>query len=175
MRATGAGGLPGMRTSSDGEPSAAVGVPAARGNNSGSGPVVRAAGPPKPLVLPGLPPRPSDVIDEDQERWLIQKEDKMDYGPFSLRDVRAQIEKGTVTSEHNILDNETGERRRVADHALIGAMSREWTAKHAELDRQMKDQSERARHRCEKGQVTLGLVCRVGGAQEDPADLRTHR
>ncbi|MFT3754973.1 MAG: AgmX/PglI C-terminal domain-containing protein [Pseudoxanthomonas sp.] len=157
MRATG-GGLPGMRASGDGEPSGALGVP--RGPNSGSGPVVRAAAP-KPLALPGLPPRPGDVIDEDQERWLIQKEDKMDYGPFSLRDVRAQIEKGTVTAEHNILDNETGERRRVADHALIGAMAREWTAKHAELDRQMKDQSERAKHRDAVLKLLSGIFAAV--------------
>lgn len=111
--------------------------------SSGAGPAMKPPG----LNLPGLPPRPADRIDEDQERWLIQKEDKMDYGPFSLREVRAQIEKGTVHSEHMILDNETGQRTRVADHTLIGQMSREWTAKHAELDRQMKDQAERARYR----------------------------
>jgi len=71
----------------------------------------------------------------------------MDYGPFSMREVRAQIEQGKVHADHNILDNETGERRRVADHPLVGTLAREWTAKHAELDRQLKDQKERAKHR----------------------------
>jgi hypothetical protein len=156
-----AGSLPGMRAPGEPEASGGVGVPPMRGNTSGSGPVVRPAGPPRPLALPGLPPRPADVIDEDQERWLIQKEDKMDYGPFSLRDVRAQIEKGTVTADHNILDNETGERRRVADHALIGPMAREWTAKHAELDRQMKDQAERAKHRDAVVKLLSGIFAAV--------------
>ncbi len=96
--------------------------------------------------MPGLPPRPGEVFDEEQERWLIQKEDKMDYGPFSMREVRAQIEQGKVHADHNILDNETGDRRRVADHPLIGQMAREWTAKHAELERQLKDQKDRAKH-----------------------------
>lgn len=105
---------------------------------------------PKPLASgqhPGLPPRPGDKVDEDAERFLIQKEDKMDYGPFSLRDIRAQIEQGKVHADHNILDNETGERRRIADHPLIGQMAREWTAKHAELERQLRDQKESAKHR----------------------------
>lgn len=138
--------LPGMRTG----PS----LPGMRGPDEGSGairpPMSTGSGPalkPSGLNLPGLPPRPADRIDEEQERWLIQKEDKMDYGPFSLREVRAQIEKGTVHADHNILDNETGQRTRVADHSLLGQMAREWTAKHAELDRQMKDQAERAKYR----------------------------
>lgn len=138
--------LPGMRTG----PS----LPGMRGPDEGSGamrpPMSTGSGPalkPPSLNLPGLPPRPADRIDEEQERWLIQKEDKMDYGPFSLREVRAQIEKGTVHADHNILDNETGQRTRVADHSLLGQMAREWTAKHAELDRQMKDQAERAKYR----------------------------
>jgi hypothetical protein len=142
--------LPGMRApGSDGaaEPSGAAAPP---------------AGPPprRELSLPGLPPpprssgghgalppRPGDVFDEDQERWLIQKEDKLDYGPFSMREVRSQIEQGKILADHFILDNETNDRRRVADNQLIGAMAREWTAKHAELDRQMRDQAERNRYR----------------------------
>ena len=105
---------------------------------------------PKPMASgqhAGLPPRPGDKVDEDAERFLIQKEDKMDYGPFSLRDIRAQIEQGKVHADHNILDNETGERRRIADHPLLGKMAREWTAKHAELERQLRDQKESAKHR----------------------------
>jgi hypothetical protein len=142
--------LPGVRGASG---AVAIPSPAVA---SGPAPVSASArnslpGLPPPPAASGrrasLPPRPGDVMDEDQERWLIQKEDKMDYGPFSLRDVRAQIEQGKVHADHNILDNETGDRRRVADHPLIGQMAREWTAKHAELERQLKDQKERAKHR----------------------------
>lgn len=94
-----------------------------------------------------LPPRPGERLDEDAERFLIQKEDKMDYGPFSLRDIKAQIEQGKVHAEHTIIDNETGDRRRVADSPHVGQMAREWTAKHAELERQLKDQKEQAKYR----------------------------
>jgi len=110
-------------------------------------PPPKGTGPQAALSSPGLPPRPGEIFDEEQERWLIQKEDKMDYGPFSMREVRAQIEQGKVHAEHNILDNETGDRRRIADHPIIGQMAREWTAKHAELERQLKDQKDRAKHR----------------------------
>ena len=143
--------LPGMRAPDAPE---GAGPPPPRGPKStGSSPSMK----PPALNLPGLPPRPADRIDEDQERWLIQKEDKMDYGPFSLREVRAQIEKGTVHADHMILDNETGQRVRVADHTLIGQMAREWTAKHAELDRQMKDQAERARYRAGVVKMLSGI------------------
>jgi hypothetical protein len=115
--------------------------PRASGQHSATPPLTPSLG------LAGLPPRPGEKFDEEQERFLIQKEDKMDYGPFSMREVRAQIEQGKVHAEHNILDNETGDRRRIADHPLIGQMAREWTAKHAELERQLKDQKDRATHR----------------------------
>src|SRR6185295_15845650 len=110
----------------------------------------------------GLPPRPGETFDEEQERFLIQKEDKMDYGPFSMREVRAQIEQGKVHADHNILDNETGDRRRIADHPLIGQMAREWTAKHAELERQLKDQKERAKYRDNVVKMLSGIFAVLG-------------
>lgn len=85
--------------------------------------------------------------DEDQERWLIQKEDKMDYGPFPLREVRSQIEKGTISADHMILDMETGNRRRVREHPQLAAMSREWEGRHAQTAMERRDQSERSKHR----------------------------
>jgi hypothetical protein len=142
--------LPGVRSAAP--PSSAAGSPAPA---EGEGLPARSSLPNLPGLPPpprssgahDLPPRPGERFDEEQERFLIQKEDKMDYGPFSMREVRAQIEQGKVHADHNILDNETGDRRRIADHPLIGQMAREWTAKHAELERQLKDQKDRARHR----------------------------
>ena len=143
--------LPGVRSEASGSLSknSLPGMPGMPGMPPprGSGQHV-STGPQTPsLGAPGLPPRPGEKFDEEQERFLIQKEDKMDYGPFSMREVRAQIEQGKVHAEHNILDNETGDRRRIADHPLIGQMAREWTAKHAELERQLKDQKDKAKHR----------------------------
>src|SRR5262245_42691855 len=69
--------------------------------DAGSGPAAQPApaGPPAGFggLPPGLPKPPTPFSsgghaagapDEEQERWLIQKEDKMDYGPFSMREVR---------------------------------------------------------------------------------------
>jgi serine/threonine-protein kinase len=39
------------------------------------------------------------AADDTQERWLIQK-DKLDFGPFSLAQIRAQIERGEIVGEH---------------------------------------------------------------------------
>jgi eukaryotic-like serine/threonine-protein kinase len=54
------------------------------------------------------------AIDDAQERWLIQK-DRLDFGPFSLTQVRAQIARGEVLGEHMIVDSDTGARKKVKD------------------------------------------------------------
>ena len=54
------------------------------------------------------------AIDEAQERWLIQK-DNLDFGPFSLAQVRAQIARGEIIGEHMIVDSDTGARKKVKD------------------------------------------------------------
>ncbi len=54
------------------------------------------------------------AIDDAQERWLIQK-DRLDFGPFSLAQVRAQISRGEILGEHMIVDSDTGARKKVKD------------------------------------------------------------
>ena len=54
------------------------------------------------------------AVDDAQERWLIQK-DKLDFGPFSLTQIRAQIERGEIIGEHLIVDSDTGARHKVKD------------------------------------------------------------
>ena len=54
------------------------------------------------------------AIDDSQERWLIQK-DRLDFGPFSLAQVRAQISRGEILGEHMIVDSDTGARKKVKD------------------------------------------------------------
>ena len=54
------------------------------------------------------------AIDDAQERWLIQK-DRLDFGPFSLAQVRAQIARGEIIGEHLIVDSDTGARKKVKD------------------------------------------------------------
>jgi serine/threonine protein kinase len=58
------------------------------------------------------------AIDEAQERWLIQK-DRLDFGPFSLAQVRAQIARGEIVGEHMIVDSDTGARKKVKDFPAL--------------------------------------------------------
>lgn len=56
---------------------------------------------------------------ENDERWLVHK-DRLDYGPFSLAQIMAQIERGDFKSDHMIVDVDSGERQRIKEHPLLG-------------------------------------------------------
>ena len=58
------------------------------------------------------------AADDTQERWLIQK-DKLDFGPFSLAQIRAQIERGEILGDHMIVDSDTGARKKVKDFPAL--------------------------------------------------------
>jgi hypothetical protein len=60
----------------------------------------------------------SGSADDTSERWLIQK-DKLDFGPFSLAQIRAQIERGEIQGEHMIVDSDTGARKKVKDFPAL--------------------------------------------------------
>jgi protein kinase-like protein len=59
---------------------------------------------------------------DSDERWLIQK-DRLDYGPFSLAQLMAQIERGAFGADHLIVDIDSGERQKVKDHPMLGAFA----------------------------------------------------
>jgi hypothetical protein len=63
------------------------------------------------------------VGDENTERWLVQK-DKLDFGPFSLAQIRAQIERGEIQSEHLIVDTDSGERKKVKEFPGLGEFTK---------------------------------------------------
>ncbi len=73
------------------------------------------------------------VIDESQERWLIQK-DRLDFGPFSLTQIRAQIGRGEILGEHLIVDTDTGERQKVKEFPLLREFTRT-SERHREQNR----------------------------------------
>jgi hypothetical protein len=93
---------------------------------------------------------------ENDERWLIQK-DKLDYGPFSLAQVMAQIERGVFKAEHMIVDVESGERKKIKDHPLLGEFALDADRK---LEKQRRAQAEVAHEHVErkKGRVTRLIV-----------------
>ena len=82
-----------------------------------------------PAASPGASGSGNPVIDralssalaDSTEKWLITK-GKLDYGPFSLSDVVAQIDKGEVVAGNVIVDKDTGARSNVDAHPLLGPM-----------------------------------------------------
>jgi hypothetical protein len=55
----------------------------------------------------------------DAERWLVQK-DKLDFGPFSMQQVKAQLEQGIFGADHLIVDMDSGARVKIKDHPQLG-------------------------------------------------------
>jgi len=113
-------------------------------------------------------PAPLPVGPEDNvEKWLVHK-DSLDFGPFSMVQIRAQIERGEILADHLVIDNDSGTKIRVRDIPGLGAM-----AKHAgrRLEAARRAQAE---HRSEKSEkkksvftgvvVTLVLLAVAAGA-----------
>ena len=75
------------------------------------------------------------ALADTTEKWLIGK-NRMDYGPFSLADVIAQIERGEIVAGNQIQDKDSGARTAVEDHPLLGPL--------VEAARQRRDDQRRA-------------------------------
>jgi hypothetical protein len=90
------------------------------------------------------------AVDEAQERWLIQK-DRLDFGPFSLAQIRAQIQRGEIIGEHMIVDSDTGTRSKVKDFAPLRDFARHSERQieqnrraHAEIKHEKSEKAKRA-------------------------------
>jgi len=75
------------------------------------------------------------ALADTTEKWLISR-NRMDYGPFSLADVIAQIERGEIVAGNVIQDKDSGARSDVGDHPLLGPI--------VETTRQQRDDQRRA-------------------------------
>ena len=83
----------------------------------------------------GPDPALAAALADTTEKWLIGK-NRMDYGPFSLADVIAQIERGEIVAGDHIQDKDSGARVDVGDHPLLGPL--------VEAARQKRDDARRA-------------------------------
>ena len=106
------------------------------------------------------------AIDDAQERWLIQK-DRLDFGPFSLAQIRAQIQRGEIIGEHMIVDSDTGARKKVKDFAPLRDFARHSERQieqnrraHAEIRHEKSEKAKRA--------FTM-LIVSDRGARRSPA------
>jgi len=103
-----------------------------------------------------LHPALAAALADANEKWLISK-DRMDYGPFALAEVIAQIERGEIVRGHHIQDKDTGARAGIADHPLLGPIVE---AARQRLDDARRAQAEvKAQHRDRKrGALLYGLI-----------------
>lgn len=114
-----------------------------------------------PELVRGRIPTPSVFGDDDaDERWLVQK-DKLDFGPFTLQEVKRQIERGDIKGDHVLIDNTTGQRKRVKDHPAVQAFYAE-AEKRLEQRRRSEAEAklERAEKRKSRGLI-VGLIVTV--------------
>ncbi len=105
------------------------------------------------------------ALSDSAEKWLVSK-GQLDYGPFSLADVVAQIEEGKILGNHIIVDKDTGARAEVGGHPLLGPIS---DAAKARIDEARRVAAETAHRRTETKRgamlyVLIGVaVIAVGG------------
>lgn len=91
------------------------------------------------------------ALADTTEKWLIGK-NRMDYGPFSLADVMAQIERGEIVAGNHIQDKDTGARVNVESHPLLGPIVE---ATRQKLDDQRRAQAEVKEQRRDKKRGAL--------------------
>ncbi len=85
-------------------------------------------------------------ISEEYERWLVQK-DNLDFGPFSLAQVMAQMEKGNFSGEHFIVDADSGDRQKIKEHPQLAEFTRVVERK---LEAQRRTRAEQAHEHAER-------------------------
>ncbi|HEY0989844.1 MAG TPA: hypothetical protein VGD80_22400 [Kofleriaceae bacterium] len=96
------------------------------------------------------------AVADTTEKWLISR-NRMDYGPFSLADVIAQIERGEVVAGHFIQDKDSGERTDVADHPLLGPIVDAARQKHDDQRRAQAEVKEQSRDK-KRGAMLYGMI-----------------
>jgi hypothetical protein len=107
------------------------------------------------------------ALSDSAEKWLVSK-GQLDYGPFSLADVVAQIEEGKIVGNHVIVDKDTGARAEVGQHPLLGPIS---DAARARLDEARRVAAETAHRRTENKRgvmlyvlIAVAVIAVGGGA-----------
>lgn len=96
------------------------------------------------------------ALSDSAEKWLISK-GQLDYGPFSLADVVAQIEDGKILGNHIIVDKDTGARAEVGSHPLLGPVSDAAKARHDEA-RRVAAETKHRRTETKRGAMLYALI-----------------
>ncbi len=108
--------------------------------------------------------RPFDVsaaagLSQEEARWLVQK-DRLDFGPFSLQQVKAQIEQGVFRGDNLIVDMDSGSRQKIMDHPQLGDFAR---SSERRLEHARRVQAEHVHEKVERKQYKA-FVLIIGAA-----------
>jgi hypothetical protein len=96
------------------------------------------------------------ALADTTEKWLIGK-NRMDYGPFSLAEVIAQIERGEIVAGHYIQDKDSGARADVGDHPLLGPLVEAARQNRDDARRAQAEVKEQSRDK-QRGAMLYGLI-----------------
>lgn len=96
------------------------------------------------------------MVDETEQRWLIQK-GRLDFGPFSLTEIKQLIDRNEVLPEHVIIDNDSGRRGQIGEHPLLGDLVNQAAAKRDE-HRRVNAEATMVKHDRRKGVVLYGFI-----------------
>jgi len=96
------------------------------------------------------------ALADTTEKWLISR-NRMDYGPFSLADVIAQIERGEIVAGNHIQDKDSGARSDVGDHPLLGPIIETCRQKRDEQRRAQAEVKEQSRDK-KRGAMLYGMI-----------------
>ena len=105
-------------------------------------------------------------LSQGEARWLLQK-DRLDYGPFSLEQVKQQISDGHFRGDNLIVEMDTGDRQKIMDHPQLGDFARQAERRLEHVRRQRAEQAtqtvERTKHRATLVIISAAVVVLGGG------------
>jgi eukaryotic-like serine/threonine-protein kinase len=93
-------------------------------------------------------------LSQGEARWLVQK-DKLDYGPFSLDQLKHQITDGVFRGDHLIVDMDSGARQKIFDHPQLGDFTRQAERR---LEQLRRHKAEHANEKVEKKKYRATVV-----------------
>ena len=115
---------------------------------------------PAPTALPGL--KAPQRNQEDEERWLVQKQG-LDYGPYTGRQVKKQVEDGEINESTTILDCDNSSRKAIGDHEFFHAFIDDWRKNVAKREA-LRDSAAIEKSMKHAGKKSFGLSFGIAGA-----------
>ena len=126
-------------------------------------------------MIPGQVPRQDSIEamlavdgEDESERWLVQK-DRLDFGPFSMSELKRQLHQGQFSGDDTVKDQETGKSSRIRNlpqlREFIVKLEQTLAAKEVEKNELKKWESEKRRRTMTVTFVAISLlVLGIGGA-----------